>query len=458
MGAAPGDYQFSFEFGAPLGIGVAVLLLIAAAVAVVLFWRPRLAELAPGRRRALIFLRAATLVLLLFMLFDPRLVGRHVAQGEDFVLVLFDDSRSMRIAGDDGVSRGDRLLHAWQASRPDFEERLRREHQLAIYRFGRVPSRLADVTDLAFDEGESDPIAAVTGAVRDLAGAHVSAVVLFSDGVRQIGDANAVPTDLEGDVPVFTVGVDTEAPWRDLELRSVSVARTNFDRSPVALTAHVVAEGLAGRDAVIEAVESDRVVASRPIRIDGDSFETRVRLEYVPQGKTWLASQVRVRLADPADDAAGTERVLENNSQGYVVDNRQKTYRILYFSGRPNWQNTFVRRAVEGDDELDIATLVRISGAQRSFEFRGGRNPYGALNNPLFEGFTEDEVNSPRYDEAVFLRIHVDEDQLTNGYPMEAEDLFPFDLVILGDIEAITSRRATRDHARFSSPSAAARC
>jgi hypothetical protein len=44
-------------------------------------------------------------------------------------------------------------------------------------------------------------------------------VVIFSDGVPQGPAAAAHPeTALAPAPPIYTVGVDTEAPWRDLEL------------------------------------------------------------------------------------------------------------------------------------------------------------------------------------------------------------------------------------------------
>lgn len=434
-------HTLAFEFGVPLALWAAGLLLAAAAALAWAFWWPRLRKLTPGMRTALALLRVAGLLVLLLLILDPTIVTQGRKTGEDYVAILFDDSRSMRIAGQDGVSRGERLRAAYAASRAAFEGKLRASHQIASYRFGPAASRLGNLKELGFEQNESDPLGAVDAVRRDLAGATVSAVVLFSDGVPQGPGAAAHPeTAVTPAVPIFTVGVDTEAPWRDLELKSVAVTRTNFDKSPVSATVQVAAQGLRGRRAVVEALEGERIAASKPLEITSDTLETKVMLEFVPQTKGWAACQARVRLAapSPAELAASQavlepERILDNNARGFVVDNRDHAYHILYLSGRPNWENKFVHRALEGDPQLKMSSLIRISGPTRAMEFRG----YGsATANQLFAGFDESEVVAPRYDEAVFIRLGLAPSELATGYPSQPKDLFPYDLVVWGDIEA----------------------
>jgi uncharacterized membrane protein len=432
-GGATDVGDFTFQFGLPLGVTLAFALLTLLAVVAAIFWWSRLSAL-PGARRAVVAaLRAAALLLVLFLLCDPLLVGHRLESNDDYVILLFDDSRSMRIAGEDGVSRAQRLQDAYTAARETFESKLRARHQLAVYRFGETIDRVQDPAALDFDERESNPAGAIDAAIRDLVGANVSAVVLFSDGVRQ-GVASSSPAAAPSSVPVYTVGVDTASVWRDLEIRSVGVARTNFDKSPLSLTVQVAAQGLAGRNAVIEVFEGDRLADAHPLAIGGDTLETKVALQFLPRTRGWLDCTARVRLVDEPPAAAAapqTERVLENNARGFVVDNRERAYRILYFSGRPNWQNKFIRRALEDDPELKLAGLIRISGPENTFDFRPNAN-----FNPLYEGFDESEVHVPRFDEAVFVRLGLGESELADGYPLAAEDLFPFDLVIWGDIEA----------------------
>ena len=412
------DVRFALDVAWP----VALVLLGVIFFLSVVFWHRR----RPALSKVLIGLRAVALTLVLFLLLGPALVARKLEPGTHFVPVLFDDSRSMTVPEYDGQARAERFVQVYQGS--DFERVLTQSHQVARFRFGSTTARVNEVGDLAFDQGRTDIVGAVRGVLKQMSGAAVSAVVVFSDGVQQ--SATPVPiTDLPRDVPVFTVGVGRDDLWRDLALADVSVSRVRSDE--VAVTARVVAEGLGGEDVMVEVIDGKRMVASSPLSIVGPEEENYVRLAFDPQRDGWVSHRVRVRLADTTD-VATKDRIAENNARDILVDNRERVFRILYFSGRPNWEGKFLRRALDGAPQLVLSSLVRISGAERKFVFRGRD---ATMANPLFEGFDDQALNAPRYDEAVFIRIGVSKSELASGYPSDVAELFRYHVVIWGDIE-----------------------
>ncbi len=410
----------SFAFGIPTSAAVALLVLLVVWVGAAAYGWYSLAALAQPWRALLALVRATVLALVLFLLCDPQLLARHRELGRHFVLLLFDDSQSMQVRGRDGLTRAERMLAHYEESQ--LAAILEQTHRVVRFRFGAGAERLRSVADLRFAEKRSDLYAALEGTLARMAGNSVAAVVLFSDGVQQ---SASPPSSLRTDIPVFAVGVEADAAWTSLALESVSVSRTAFDRSPVEVVAHIRAVGLEGRAAVLEVVDGARVVAEKTLVLRA---EQSARLEFVATRREFLRYTAQVRLADRTKE----DLVAEDNARTFAVDNRQRVYRILYFGGRPNWENKFLRRALEADPELALASLLRISGAERKFEFRGRET---SLANPLFSGFDDDAQQAPRYDEAVFLRLGLRENELAHGYPRAAEELFPFHLVIWGDVE-----------------------
>ncbi|OPZ10247.1 MAG: hypothetical protein BWZ10_02430 [candidate division BRC1 bacterium ADurb.BinA364] len=155
---------------------------------------------------------------------------------------------------------------------------------------------------------------------------------------------------------------------------------------------------------------------------------------------------MRARLADAEETAE--DRAPANNARALLLDNREKQYHILFLCGRPNWENAFIRRAAEMDRQLKLTSLVRVSGKEREFKYRGDRS---SLANPLFEGFDASR-ELPRYDESVFIRLGAEEQELIGGYPDRLEDLFPYHLIVWSEIEAeffsLGQMEATRDYVR----------
>ncbi len=137
-------------------------------------------------------------------------------------------------------------------------------------------------------------------------------------------------------------------------------------------------------------------------------------------------------IQNPGESAEAT---LVNNKRLVVVDRGQGPYRVLYVSGRPNWEFKFLRRAVKKDPEVKMVGLVRIANREPKFDFRGHQDE---STNPLYRGFgNEQEEQVEQYDEPVMLRIDTRDDaELRSGFPTDAEELFAYHAVILDDVEA----------------------
>ncbi|MBI2424362.1 MAG: hypothetical protein HYV27_16140 [Candidatus Hydrogenedentes bacterium] len=394
----------------------------------------------PAVKGRLLALRIAILVILLLLLLNPVLTGHRIEPGTQFLAVLYDNSQSMTLPGADGQSRGSKL-DAWLlANRADFIKRLEEKWHVVQYSVGQGLRRLPDAASPGYTERESNLQPGIAQVARDLQGATLAGIVLFTDGVAQPGDAPAaLPAPA---VPVHTVSVEEAASEHDLAVANVAVAPTHFDENPFAVTVRGQALGAAGETVMVEVVEGNKILASRPLPVNGDAFQFQTRLEVHPDKKDWTVCTARVWLAragQPAADASpeklavpGYDAVYQNNTRPLLLDNREKIFRILYFGGRPNWEHKFLQRALAADKQLAFSSVIRISGADRRFEFRAGK---ASLHNPLFEGFDPHEVQAPRYDEAVFVRLGLEADELKEGYPMEPEPLFPYHLIILGEVE-----------------------
>ncbi len=420
------------EWGARWGVAPALAVLLLAVLAGAWWWKRYLAPLSPTRRRGLLSLRVAVVALLVFLLFQPVLVRPIAVKSEQVVAVLHDDSRSMGVRDGSGRSRAERLKEALAANSSGFDEALRSRFHMMEYAFGAGLRPITSRDELTGGAPETRIAPAVLDAADELKHLELSAVVVLSDGAQQEPLDEGMRTALaKSGIPVYTVGVGEEA-WRDLALGEVALSRSFFDDAPARITAQFTATGLAGETVVAEVLQGGTVVASVERNLEGDDVEQQVQLDVMPRAREWLEFTVHLRLKGSTEVSVSREFVADNNEASVLLDHREKEYRILYFTGRPNWQYKFVRHALAGDPELRLASLIRVSGAEKNFVFQGRDS---SLGNPLFEGFKAEE-ELPRYDEAVFLRMGLAEGELADGYPVTPEALYPFHLIIWSDIEA----------------------
>jgi uncharacterized membrane protein len=134
-------------------------------------------------------------------------------------------------------------------------------------------------------------------------------------------------------------------------------------------------------------------------------------------------------------DAPTSEQTLANNSRLIVVDQGAGPYRVLYVSGRPNWEFKFLRRALADDEQIQLVGMIRIARRQPKFDFRSSR---AQSTSPLFDGFDHpDPDTAERQDQPVLVRLGtVDEVELRDGFPKSADELYRYHAVILDDLEA----------------------
>ena len=101
---------------------------------------------------------------------------------------------------------------------------------------------------------------------------------------------------------------------------------------------------------------------------------------------------------------APSEQTLANNSRLVVVDQGGGPYRVLYVSGRPNWEFKFLRRALADDEQVQLVGLVRIARRQPKFDFQQPRAT--GPTSPLFDGFDHPDADTAeRADQPVLVRL-----------------------------------------------------
>jgi uncharacterized membrane protein len=129
------------------------------------------------------------------------------------------------------------------------------------------------------------------------------------------------------------------------------------------------------------------------------------------------------------------EATLANNRSVVVVDRGHGPHRILYVSGRPNWEFKFLNRAIQEDDQLQLVGLIRVAKREPKFTFMGRA---GESSNPLYRGFGEQpEGEIERYDQPVLVPINPrDALELRGGFPRTAEELYAYKAIIVDDLEA----------------------
>jgi uncharacterized membrane protein len=231
----------------------------------------------------------------------------------------------------------------------------------------------------------------------------------------------------------------------DVGVSQISISQTNFESAPAVIRADVLAVGFQGKPIVaIVADQAGKQVERQQMLATGDGKPLSFRFQFRPERKgvnfyqvhAFAASDEKKTEQTAVTDATTSEQTLANNSRLVVIDQGGGPYRVLYVSGRPNWEFKFLRRALEEDDQLELAGLVRIARRQPKFDFRSQRTQ---STSPLFDGFDHpDAETAERSDQPVLIRLgkKLDGVELRDGFPKTADELYRYHAIVLDDIEA----------------------
>jgi uncharacterized membrane protein len=164
------------------------------------------------------------------------------------------------------------------------------------------------------------------------------------------------------------------------------------------------------------------------IQANHEDRAVHLALKGVPPGVSFYRVDVSLREGD------AKELVAERMRRVVAGVRPEGPHRVLYMGGRPNWEFPPLRRALEGDGELQWRGVIRIARREPRFAFKG-RGGEGV--NPLFRGFGVKDEDAQRYDQAVNIRLNVEgSDELKEGFPRTAAELFAYKAVFLHAVEA----------------------
>jgi uncharacterized membrane protein len=456
------------SFGNPGGLAMAIPLFVVAAFLAVLSLRRT--SLGTRARFACLALRLMAVLLIAVLLIEPLWSSTRAVPGENLLLMLADDSRSLtvpdRIDTDALTTPAARLRALLKNDeKTPWQSRLGEDFALRRFRFDAGVHATEDFSTLKAEGDGTQLKTALNSLTERFRGRPVAGVLLFTDGTST--DLDRIQQQAKSLPPIYPVLIaDDRARQPDLAIETVAINHSPFEDAPVTVQVDVAGQNLKGHSIRARLAPTTHGAASRPSpRSDpatpsaatdsanvSPSKDSSSRLEQTQplseEGRASFRFEIHPSASGPqfyAIDVAALandnpseparELTLENNHRVVCLNSPAAAHRILYVSGRPNWEFKFLNRAIADDRQLQLAGLIRIAKREAKFDFRGRA---GESSNALFRGFQKDaNEETERFDEPVIVRVNMkDGDELRKGFPKTADELFAFRAIILDDIEA----------------------
>jgi uncharacterized membrane protein len=394
-------------FQSPVPGEVRLLACAAIGILVWLLYRRVRDRVRPSVWRAVLALRILLLTILAFLLGMPALRLARPRDGGAFTAFLVDTSRSMSIldagSSTQQVARIDAvrtLLADTSAGGAGLLAAAGKQSTPVLYGFD-ADLRRTETRDLKAEGPFSNLFRALRDSEAELRHVPLSSVVLLTDGCRnQGGSAEEASLLLKGrGVPLYTVGIGHEPPPRDFEVVQVMAPRRVRRNSEVELQVTVRHTDF-HEPFQLELARDGALISSQRVTPDPDTDTRQVRMTFTPDHEGTATYDVSV-------PPVPGETITNNNARAVRIDMQDDRLPVLYVEGSPRIEYRFLRRAMYRDQDFRVVGLLRLSNQR--FYVQGA---------------------------------DASEAYLANGFPTNRTDLFRFQAVILGDIEASYFTRA----------------
>lgn len=372
-------------------------------------------------------------------LLDPMQSGTRPKPQANLMPILVDRSQSMTMRStEEGQSRGERVQELLDEAKP-WRVRLAQDFDVRPYQFASRLEPMSDVAALEMNGSASSLAGSLLALKERLRGRPIAGVVILTDG--NLTDDRLAQTDWSSlGFPVYpVVPFDEEAPG-DLRIADVSVTQSDFETAPVSVKVTIASQSMPAQQVVIQLQDqlSKKTISEQTVALSPSSESQSATIKFRPEKPGIGFYRLMVfRESDRATlgtSPVTSEATFANNSRWLAIDRGKGPHRILYVSGRPNWDFKFIRRAMQADPEVKLVGLLRIANKEAKFTFR---DRDVSSTNPLFAGLGDEaEEAAQQYDEPVMLRLGVEvSDELSDGFPRLTEELFGYEAVILDDLE-----------------------
>jgi uncharacterized membrane protein len=345
------------------------------------------------RSAAVWFLQTLLACLLLFMLWHPALTVATLRPQQNIVAVVIDDSASM--AQPDEAAGATRRAAVEKVLNSGLLNKLKDKFQVRLYKMSDGLQRFDKLDQLTSSTPATHIGDGLKQVLADSASLPIGAMVVASDGADNSGgvDLETISEIRRQRIPIHTIGFGKETASKDIELGDVQIPGRTLPDSRLSAVVTFHQHGFAGQKAKITVKNGAKILAQQQVTLKNDGVEQS-------ESVLFNAGTAGVKALETSIDLLAGEENVKNNVLTRLVNVDARKPRILYLEGEPRWEFKFLRRATEEDRTIDLVSILRTT---QNKIYRQG-------------------INDP--------------DELKDGFPTKVEELFAYDGIILGSVDA----------------------
>lgn len=337
-----------------------LFVLIIAVVMIILFaYRYTFSTISSRLKYLLIALRVTSLILLLFLLFEPLLTLSYSEEIKPKIVFAIDNSLSMaKYEEMDKIESVKNLLDDLNSSSINNEAEL--------ISFGYSHKELENFNDLSFDESSTNFNSLFQYIQKNKKSANC--IVIISDGVVTEG---AIPASLikQLNIPIYTIAVGDTSKDPDVKVNSIFCNDLIYQNSVTPILVSLGSENITAQNFKVRFFEENKFIQEEEIFLQPNDSRT-VTFFYNPikTGEVKLTFEISSFI---------NEKNIVNNKKTIFIKVLSGKKKIAVISSSPSPDFRFISNAIKNDTNYSLIPIIQIN----QNEYIEGMNKVSAIDS-----------------------------------------------------------------------------
>ncbi len=308
-------------------------------------YRFTLPPVSKTKRFILTTLRTVSLILLLFIFFEPVLTFTKKNILTPVNLFFFDNSKSITI--DDGTNRVKTMRALIELTRSSSLN-----DKNMYFSFGSSVRSVNEdsLAKLNFSENASD-FAKIFSSINQTKN-YISSITIISDGVITEGSTPIYSAEKTG-IPVFTVGIGDSTRKNDIEIKNAINNEFIYAETPTTILVTILNKGFSGKATQISLYENSQLLEQKNLVFDASGVNS-ISFDYTPKQSGEKKLSVKINNHD-------SEVTFLNNQKVFYINVLSTKINVLLIAGSPSADLTFIKNSLSSDGNLKVNTLTQIT-------------------------------------------------------------------------------------------------
>jgi hypothetical protein len=311
-------------------------------IAIAVFYYSRtLPPLSKIKRTILTILRAAILVIIVFLFLQPIIQIVFEIYKSPTVALLLDNSSSMLLTDQTGLRSDSLKYFLRELDKTNLQDSL----NIRKYLFDEK-IQLFQEDSMSFTGTQTNISSALQVVLDSILHYNIQAIVLVSDGQFNQG-VNPLKLVESIPIPIFTVSLGDSLPKKDVKISGIRAERVVYMGEEINAKVNIVQNGYEKRSIIVRLLEGKKQISAQTVKLPADGFEKEIVFTFQAEKPGEFRYVFEL-------ESLPDEHTRQNNRASFILTILKSKMKVTLLSGQPSFDQQMLSYVLKQIPDIQL--------------------------------------------------------------------------------------------------------